>query len=133
MKIELVAKVEDENNKLMGMATPSDLLFFGRIREDPDMINRALKLSERLPEMSPEDMLTDYLQGLQMDQQLNRLNLKIFDCSYFVVLYKVARICHGKMRQYRPTLRPTTKTKLRKLPKNRQSVNDLSLMKWPRS
>ena len=36
----------------------------------------------------------------------------------FGILYKVARICHGKMRKYRPTLRPTTKTKLRKLPKD---------------
>lgn len=61
IKIELDAELEGEDNILMDIAVAK--LELGRLRKDQDLIDEGLKMLGRMPEMSPEDMLADYLDG----------------------------------------------------------------------
>ena len=61
MKIELDAKLDDEDNDFVDDA--QDLLHAGWLLKDYDMIEEGWKQLERLPEISSEDLLADYLHG----------------------------------------------------------------------
>ena len=59
IKIELDAELEEEDNTFMDIAATK--LELGRILKDPDLIDDGLKMLGRMPEISPENMLADYL------------------------------------------------------------------------
>ena len=61
MKIELDAELEEEDNKFMDVAATK--LELGRVLKDPDLMDEGLKMLGRMPEISPENMLADYLDG----------------------------------------------------------------------
>ena len=61
MKVELDAKLEEEGDQLTDIAFAK--MELGRVLKDPDLINDGLKMLGRMPEISPENMLADYLDG----------------------------------------------------------------------
>ena len=61
MKIELDAELEEEGDQLTDIAFAKMQL--GRVLKDPDLIDDGLKMLGRMPEISPENMLADYLDG----------------------------------------------------------------------
>ena len=61
VKIELDAELEEEDNTFMDIAATK--VEFGRLLKDPNLIDDGLKMLGRMPEISPENMLADYLDG----------------------------------------------------------------------